>query len=86
MRIPEGMNEDQHQCLQSNKTIYVYVQSITVFYKKLILVLKSIGFVGKKVRSVFVVKWERKIRHSRCLFVYDCFVHWERREHPMVDC
>jgi hypothetical protein len=42
VNIPEGMNEDQDYCLQFKKTIYSLVQSARGFYKKLILVLKSI--------------------------------------------
>jgi hypothetical protein len=45
MNIPKGMSENQEYCLQSKKTIYWLIQSAREFYKKLILVLKSIVFV-----------------------------------------
>jgi Reverse transcriptase (RNA-dependent DNA polymerase) len=48
MNVPEGLGTDPNYCLKLKKTIYSLVQSAREFYKKLILVLKSIGFKGKK--------------------------------------
>ena len=48
MNIPEGMNSNPDDCLLLTKTIYGLVQSAREFYKKLISVLKSLGFKENK--------------------------------------
>jgi hypothetical protein len=61
MNIPEGMNEDQDHCLQLKKTIYGLVKSAREFSIKLILVLKSIGFVEiSQIRVCCQIVLQRK--------------------------
>ena len=46
MNIPEGMNEGQDKCLFLNKTIYGLVQSARQYNRKLVKILRRIGFQG----------------------------------------
>jgi Reverse transcriptase (RNA-dependent DNA polymerase) len=48
MNIPEGMNSNPNDCLFLTKAIYGLVQSAREFYKKIISVLKSLGFKENK--------------------------------------
>jgi Reverse transcriptase (RNA-dependent DNA polymerase) len=48
MNIPEALNEDQDHFLLLKKTIYGLVQSAREFYRKLIQVLKCLGFIENK--------------------------------------
>jgi hypothetical protein len=57
MKISEGMNEYQDNCVQFKKTIYDLVQSAGEFYKKLILVLKSIGFMENESNPCLLPNW-----------------------------
>ena len=45
MNIPEGMESNKNECLLLNKTIYGLVQSAREFYRRLIEVFKSVGFI-----------------------------------------
>jgi Reverse transcriptase (RNA-dependent DNA polymerase) len=49
MSIPDGLVSHSNECLRLKKTIYGLIQSAKEFYKKLIEVLKSVGFVENKV-------------------------------------
>jgi hypothetical protein len=60
MNIPEGMNEDQGHCIQSKKTIYGLVQSAREFYKKIIMVLKSTGFLEDKSDTCLLSNQNKK--------------------------
>jgi hypothetical protein len=51
MSISEVINEDHDYYLQIKKTIYGLVQSTREFYKKLIKVIKSIGFMQNELDS-----------------------------------
>jgi Reverse transcriptase (RNA-dependent DNA polymerase) len=48
MNAPEGLITGSNECLKLSKTIYGLVQSAREFFKKLIPVLKSIGFKENK--------------------------------------
>jgi hypothetical protein len=48
MNIPESMSYDSKHCLLLTKTIYGLVQSAREFYKKLMSILKLIGFKANK--------------------------------------
>ena len=48
MNIPEGMESNNNECQLLNKTIYRLVQSSREFYRRLIEVLKSVGFIVNK--------------------------------------
>jgi hypothetical protein len=83
--IPEGMNEHQDNCLQSERTIYGLIQITSEFYLKLILVLKSIGFVEKNI-SVFLLNRNGKEVILINIYADDWFCHSGRRAYPIVDC
>jgi hypothetical protein len=57
MNVPEGLGTDPNYCLKLKKTIYGLVQSAREFYKKIILVLKSIGFKENKSDPCLLSKW-----------------------------
>ena len=48
VNIPEGMESNNNECLLLNKAIYGLVQSAREFYRTLIEVLKSVGFIKNK--------------------------------------
>jgi hypothetical protein len=48
MNIPESMSYDSKHCLLLTKTIYGLVQNAREFYKKLMSILKLIGFKANK--------------------------------------
>jgi hypothetical protein len=74
VNIPKGMNEDQDHCLKLKRTIYGLVQSATEFYKKLILVIKSIGLVENKSDPYLLSN--RNWKHVILIRIYidDCLV------------
>jgi hypothetical protein len=74
MNIPKGMNEDQDNCLQFKKKIYGLVQSAREFYKKLILVLKSILFVENNSDPCLLLNWDVKEVILIFIYVDDCLV------------
>jgi Reverse transcriptase (RNA-dependent DNA polymerase) len=45
MNIPDGLESNGNECLRWKKIIYGLVHSVREFYKKLIEVLKVVGFV-----------------------------------------
>jgi Reverse transcriptase (RNA-dependent DNA polymerase) len=74
MNIPEGMNSDSNSCLLLTKTIYGLVQSAREFYKKLISVLKSIGFKENKSDPCLLSKWNQDGILMIDIYVDDCLV------------
>jgi Reverse transcriptase (RNA-dependent DNA polymerase) len=74
MNIPEDMNSDSNSCLLLTKTIYGLVQSAREFYKKLISVLKSIGFKGNKSDPCLLSKWNQDRILMIGIYVGDCLV------------
>ena len=74
MNIPEGMESNNNQCLLLNKTIYGLVQSAREFYKRLIEVLKSIGFIENKSDPCLLSKWDKEDVMLIGIYVDDCIV------------
>jgi hypothetical protein len=64
VNIPGGMKVDQDHCLQLKTKIYRLVQIAREFYQKLILVLKSIGYLENKSDPYFVLSWNSKKSNS----------------------
>ena len=58
MNIPDGLESNGNEFLRLKKTIYGLVQSAREFYKKLIEVLKGVGFVENKSDPCLLSKWE----------------------------
>ena len=74
MNIPEGMESNNNQCLLLNKTIYGLVQSAREFYKRLIEVLKSVGFIENKSDPCLLSKWDKEDVMLIGIYVDDCIV------------
>ena len=74
MNVPEGLGTDPNYCLKLKKTIYGLVQSAREFYKKLILVLKSIGFKENKSDPCLLSKWHKDGVMLIGIYVDDCLV------------
>ena len=74
MNIPEGMNSNPDDCLLLTKTIYGLVQSAREFYKRLIEVLKGVGFVENKSDPCLLSKWEDGEVILIGIYVDDCLV------------
>ena len=74
MNIPEGMESNNNQCLLLNKTIYGLVQSAREFYKRLIEVLKSVGFIENKSDPCLLSKWDKEGVMLIGIYVDDCIV------------
>jgi Reverse transcriptase (RNA-dependent DNA polymerase) len=72
MNIPEGMKEDQEHFLPLKKTIYGLVQSAGEFYKKLIQVLKGLGFIENKSDPCLLSKWNEEVVILIGIYVDDC--------------
>jgi Reverse transcriptase (RNA-dependent DNA polymerase) len=58
MNILDGLDSNGNECLELKKTIYGLVQSARKFYKRLIEVLKGVGFVENKSDPCLLSKWE----------------------------
>ena len=74
MNIPDGLESNGNKCLRLKKTIYGLVQSAREFYKKLIEVLKSVGFVENKSDPCLLSKWEDGEVILIGIYVDDCLV------------
>jgi Reverse transcriptase (RNA-dependent DNA polymerase) len=74
MNIPEGMNTNPDDCLLLAKTIYGLVQSAREFSKKLISVLKSLGFKENKSNPCLLSKWDHNNFIIIGIYVDDCLV------------
>jgi Reverse transcriptase (RNA-dependent DNA polymerase) len=72
MNITEGLNEDQDHCLLLKKTIYGLVQSSREFCKKLIQVLKGLGFIVNKSDTCLLSKWNEEGVVLIEIYVDDC--------------
>ena len=68
------MNYDSNNCLLLAKTIYGLVQSAREFYKKLISVLKSIGFKESMSDPCLLSKWNQDEILMIGVYVDDCLV------------
>jgi hypothetical protein len=58
MDIPLDMDENKDQCLQLEKIFNGLIQSSRELYKRLIGVLKLIGFTGSKAYLCLWIKWD----------------------------
>jgi Reverse transcriptase (RNA-dependent DNA polymerase) len=56
MKIHEGLNTDERNCLMLKKTIHGIVQSAREFQKKLIQLLKGAGFIENNSDSCLLSK------------------------------
>ena len=74
MNIPEGMSKGQDHCLLLKKTIYGLVQSAREFYKKLLQVLKELGFTENKSDPCLLSKWNDGGVVLIGIYVADCLV------------
>jgi hypothetical protein len=74
MNVSEGLDTDSNNVLKLSKTIYGLVQSAREFYKKLISVLKSIGFKENKSDPCLFSKWEQDELTLVGIYVNDCLV------------
>ena len=74
MMIPEGMNANKNSCLRLKRTIYGLVQSAREFYKRLVDVLKGLGFIENKSDPCLLSKWEDDEIILIGVYVDDCLV------------
>ena len=74
MNIPEGMESNANECLLLNKTIYRLVHSAREFYRRLIEVLKSVGFIENKSDPCLLSKWDKEEVMLIGIYVDDCLV------------
>ena len=76
MEVPKGLFVNKNKGLRLHKTIYGLVQSAREFYKKLIDVLKVIGFVSSKSDPCLLTKWDSNIENVILIGIYvdDCLV------------
>jgi Reverse transcriptase (RNA-dependent DNA polymerase) len=68
------MNSDSNSCLLLTKTIYGLVQSAREFYKKLISVLKAIGFKENKSDPCLLLNWNQDGILMIGIYIDDCLV------------
>jgi hypothetical protein len=74
MNIPGGMSYDSKHYLLLTKTIYGLVQIAREFYKKLMSILKLIGFKGNKSDPCLLSKWTQCGVIIIIIYVDDCLV------------
>jgi Reverse transcriptase (RNA-dependent DNA polymerase) len=74
MNIPEGMNSNPSDYLLLTKEIYGLVQIARGFYKKLMSVLKLIGFKENKSDPCLLSKWSQNNILIIRIYVDDCLV------------
>jgi Reverse transcriptase (RNA-dependent DNA polymerase) len=74
MDVPDGLNAGFDNVLRLSKTIYGLVQSAREFYKKLISVLKLMGFKENKSDPCLLSRWEGEELTLVGIYVDDCLV------------
>jgi len=74
MNIPEGMESNANECLLLNKTIYGLVQSAIQFYRRLIEMLKNVGFIENKSDPCLLSKWDKEEVMLIGIYVDDCLL------------
>ena len=79
MDVPPGLDVEPNKRLILRKTIYGLVQSARSFYKKLIEVLKLIGFVGSKSYPCLWMKWDSTIDNILIIRIYCLVIGKEER-------
>jgi hypothetical protein len=72
MDCPEGLESTPDDCALLQKTIYGLVQSTRQFFKKLIQVLKNIGFKGGSTNPCLMTKQYKKGIVFIACYVDDC--------------
>jgi hypothetical protein len=72
MDCPEGLESEPDECVLLQKTIYGLVQSARQFFKKLIQVLKSVGFKGGSADPCLMTKRCNKGIVFIACYVDDC--------------
>jgi hypothetical protein len=72
MDIPKGLNAKDDECCLLQKTIYGLVQSALQFYKKLVKVLKILGFHGGYTDPCLMTRRNQLGVVFIALYVDDC--------------
>ena len=74
MDCPKGLDHNPDDCLVLKKALYGLVQSARQFFKKLVEILKSIGFVQSTVEPCLLVKNDYKLGIAIiAIYVDDCY-------------
>ncbi len=73
MECPEGLEHDDDECVLLQKTIYGLVQAARQFYKKILTVLKEIGFVQSLADPCLMVKRDKGGIVFVGIYVDDCY-------------
>ena len=79
MECPEGLEHDMDEILQLKKTIYGLVQSARQFWKKLVKVLKKLGFKGGYPDPCLMMRRDEDGVIYIALYVDDCLCIGTRR-------
>ena len=79
MECPEGLEHDMDEILQLKKTIYGLVQSACQFWKKLVKVLKKLGFKGGYPDPCLMMRRDEDGVIYIALYVDDCLCIGTRR-------
>jgi hypothetical protein len=74
MKIPQGMNVKDNSCLPLKRTIDGLVLSARVFYRKLLDILKGLGFVENKSDPCLLSKWEEDEILLVGVYADDCLI------------
>jgi Reverse transcriptase (RNA-dependent DNA polymerase) len=74
INVPEASRIDPDYCLKLKRAIYGLVPSAREFYKKLTLVLKSMGFKENKSDPCLLSKWHEDGVMLIGIYVDDCLV------------
>ena len=61
MNCPQGLDSDPNDCLLLKKSLYDLVQSARQFFKKLVAVLKSIGFMQSTADPCLMVRNDKDL-------------------------
>jgi hypothetical protein len=77
MEVPKGLKISLILC----KTIYGLVQSARKFDEKIVNVLKSIRFYGRKSDPCLWIMWDKKANHMMIIGIYvdDCLIIWKEK-------
>jgi Reverse transcriptase (RNA-dependent DNA polymerase) len=76
MKIPEGMSIKDKSCLRLKRTIYGLVQSARELYRRLVDILKGLGFIENKSDPCLLSKWKEDEILLVGIYVDDCLVIW----------
>jgi len=79
MELPDGMMGFDDKCLLLLKAIYELVQAARQWHKKLIDVLKKIGFKGRIANSCLMMQQNNLGVNLMSVYVDDNFV-WENKQ------